>query len=143
MTATPAIELATGAEDNGLADMIANLIRDNLADQVGKRKDFERMNGRVAIVARDIGVSLTLHFESGRLTVHDGIVGIPDVTVRADSDDVINMSLIELTRLGLPDLRGEKMRAVMASSREGRIELFGALGHLPLMLRLTRIMSVN
>ena len=138
------IQLAPGADDNGLAHMITNLIRDNIDDHPRKREDFDKLVGRVAIVANDVGVSLTLHFEQGRLTAHDGIVGIPDVTVRADSDDVINMSLIELTpRFGLPNLRGEKMKEVMSASREGRMHVYGALGNIALMLRLTRLLSVN
>ena len=140
----PVIELAPGADDNGLCHMVTGLIRQNIDDHAGKREDFERIDGRVAIVADDVGVSLTLHFESGRMTAHDGIVGIPDVTVRADSDDVINLSLVELTpRFGLPNLRGEKMKAVLEASRQGRIHVYGALANIPLMLRLTRLMSVN
>ena len=102
-----AIKFAPGAEDNGLATMVAGLIEQNLADRPDKRADFERLAGRVAIVAEDAGVALTLEFARGTLTVHDGVAGVPDVSVRANSDDVINLSLVELLpRFGLPDPRG-------------------------------------
>ena len=86
-------------------------------------------------------------FTSGQtftfLTADDGIVGIPDITVRADSEDILNLSLMELTpRMRVPDPRGETNRKVLRATREGRIHTYGALTNLPLALRLTRVMSV-
>lgn len=138
------VSLAPGAEDNGLASMIAGLIEQNLADAPRKRADFQRMRGRVAIVAEDAGVAVTLVFDGGRLQVHDGIAGVPDVTVRADSDDVVALSQVELTRrFALPDPRGAHASAVIARSREGKIKVHNALAHPALLLRLTRLMSVG
>lgn len=140
----PLIELTAEAENNGLAAMVAGLIEQNLADRPDKRVDFARLEGRVAIVAEDAGVALTLEFSRGRLVVHDGIAGVPDVSVRAASDDVVRLSLVELLpRLGLPDPRGPHTRQVFRQSQSGHIRVYGALAHLPLMLRLTRVMSVN
>lgn len=138
------IELGPGAGENGFAVMLSELLRQNLADHPEKMRDFDRLLGRVAIVVEDARVSVTLHFQSGRLMVHGGIVGIPDVTIRANSDDVMQMSLVELVpRLGLPDLRKENARAMIRAQREGRVKMYGALVNLPLVLRLTRVMSVN
>jgi hypothetical protein len=140
---TASIELAPGAEDNGFANMLSEMIRQNLVDHPHKRRDFDRMLGRVAIVVEDAGVAVTLRFERGRLTVHDGIAGIPDVTVRADADDVTKMSLVELLPVvGLPDPRRPNARAVIEASRAGRIRMYGALGSPMLVVRLTRVMSV-
>jgi hypothetical protein len=98
----------------------------------------------VAIVAEDAGVALTLAFSFGALAVFDGIEGIPDVTVRASSDDVINMSLIELTeKTRLPDLKGEVTKAIIQASRAGRIKVLGAIWNIPMLIHLTRVMSVN
>jgi hypothetical protein len=138
------IELAKGADQNGFAVMLSELLRQNLDDHPEKMRDFDRLLGRVAIVVEDARVSVTLHFESGRLTVHGGIVGIPDLTIRANADDVMQMSLVELVpRLGLPDLRKENARAMIRAQREGRVKMYGALANLPLVVRLTRVMSVN
>jgi hypothetical protein len=139
-----AVTLAPGAEANGLASMIAGLIEQNLTDAPHKRKDFARMRGRVAIVAEDAGVAVTLVFDRGRLEVHDGIAGIPEVAVRAESDDVVALSRIGLTRaFALPNLRGAHGRAILARSKAGKIKLYGALAHPALVLRLTRLMSVG
>ena len=138
------IELAPGAENNGLASMLSALILQNLNDKPAKRTDFAKLRGRIAIVAEDAGVSLTLVFEGNMLTLHDGIVGVPDVTVRANSDDIVQLSLVEISPLlGLPNPRGEAMRQVMQKSKRGDIRVFGALLHFPLVLRLTRLMSIH
>jgi hypothetical protein len=138
------IEMGKGAENNGLASMVAGLILQNLKDRPGKRDDFARLRGRVSIVAEDAGVAMTLEFAGNMLTVHDGIVGVPDVTVRAQSDDIVQMSLLELTpRLALPDPRGPTTRQIVQKSRSGRVRVFGALLHVPMLLRLTRLLSVN
>lgn len=140
----PQIELIGAAKNNGLATMITDLITQNLADHPDKRRDFAHLVGRVAIVAEDAGVALTLQFSFGALAVFDGIEGIPDVTVRASSDDVINLSLIELSpSTRLPDLKGEVTQAMIKASRAGRIRVLGAIWNIPLLVHLTRVMSVN
>lgn len=148
---TPVVELAPGAHDNGLASMLAELVVANLLDNPAKAHDFTRLGGRVAIIAEDAGVSLTLHFQHGKLVVHDGIAGLPDVTIVAPSDEVMKLSLVELreVRLGrdrtlaLPDPRGENARAIQKAVLERRVRIHGLLSNLPLLLRLTRVMSVS
>jgi hypothetical protein len=54
------------------------------------------------------------------------------------------MSLLELTRFGaLPNLRGEAAREIVRKSRDGQVRVYGALLHLPLVLRLSRLLSIN
>jgi hypothetical protein len=138
------IQLGEGADENGLAVMLSELLRQNIDDHPDKRKAFRRLAGRVAIVVDDAAVAVTLLFRAGQLTVHSGIVGIPDVTIRASSDDVMKMSLIELLpRIGVPDPRGKVTREIFDAQRKGRIRVFGALANLPLVLRLTRVMAVG
>jgi len=139
----PSVGLAPGADQNGFADMLATLIRQNLDERPEKRGAFSRMRGRVAIVLEDIGSAVTLRFEGGRLTIHNGIVGIPDVTVRAPWEWVTKMSLVEITpRFGLPDPRGEVAQEVAEAQKQGIIKVHGLFPSLPLVLRLTNVMSV-
>lgn len=144
------IELAPGAEDNGLASMLADLVRQNLEAKPHKVPDFEALHGTVAIVAEDADVCLTLRFERGRLTIHDGIVGIPDLAIRGSSDMIMAMSNMPLTRplgLPIPDPRDKDQLAVsqsvMTAMRSGELQMHGALLHPGLVMRLTRVMSVN
>jgi hypothetical protein len=133
------IELAGQSVNNGLANMVAGLILQNLQEHPKKRGDFARLHASIAIVAEDAGVAMTLEFSGNMLTLHDGIAGVPDVTVRANGDDIVQMSLLPLTRIGaLPDPRGSATREVL-----GRVRVYGALLHVPSVLRLTRLLSVN
>jgi hypothetical protein len=148
------IALAPGAEDNGLASMLAELVRQNLEEKPHKIPDFDALDGVVAILAEDADVCLTLHFDPvggrGRLTIFDGIVGVPDVAIRGSSDMIMAMSNMPLTRplgLPLPDPRDKEQLAlsqsVMAAMRSGELKMFGAMLHPGIVMRLTRVMSVN
>jgi len=137
------IELDAAAENNGLAQMVASLILQNLLEHPQKRADFARLRGTVAIVAEDAEVAMTLRFEGNMLTVYDGIQGVPDVTVRARGEDIVQMSLLPLTRLGLPDLRADVGREILHKSQSGQVRVYGGLLHIPLLLRFTRLLSVN
>jgi hypothetical protein len=150
----PTIELAPGAEENGLATMLADLVRQNLEAKPHKNGDFRALHGNVAIVADDADVALTLRFDGERLTIHDGIVGIPDVTIRGPSDVILALSNMPLTTpLALPipplwDRTGDKSakevtKTVMAAMRTGKFHIYGMAFHMPLLMRLTRVMSVN
>ena len=144
------ITLAAGAEENGLAVMVADLVRQNLESKPQKVRDLEAMQGRIALLAEDADVALTLRFDQGNLVVYDGVVGVPDVVVRASSDVILALSNMPLTRrwgLPVPAYRDKEgrgvVREVAAAMRNGTMKVDGAALHAPLMLRLTRIMSVN
>jgi hypothetical protein len=150
-----AIELAPGAEENGFATMLADLVRQNLESKPHKRKDFDALDGTVALIADDADVALTLEFhggrgrgQSGRLTLHNGIKGIPDVAVRGSADSIMAMSNVPLTRsLGLPlptDRAAlEVLRGMVRASVTGELKIYGMFGNFGLLSRLTRVMSVN
>lgn len=143
-----AIDLAPGAESNAFAAMLADLLRQNLQSKPHKRKDFDALDGTVALVADDAEVALTLEFRRGRLTVHDGIKGVPDVAVRGTADAIMTMSNIPLTRpfaLPIPTDRAslEVLREMVRGARTGEVKVYGMLGNVRLLSRLTRVMSVN
>jgi hypothetical protein len=147
----PDVQLAPGAEDNGLAMMLRDLVRQNLEAKPHKNGDFEALRGSIAIVADDADVALTMRFErGGKLTIFDGIVGIPDVTIRGPSEAVLALSNMPLaTRLGLPipDPRDREavkvVRSVMGAMRDGKLHVYGMAFHLPMMMRLTKVMSIH
>ncbi len=147
-----AIELAPGADENGLAVMLAGLIRQNLDAKPHKWADFVALDGAAAIVADDAGVALTLRFDRGRatLTIHDGIVGLPNVTIRGPSDAIIALSNLPMTTpLGLPlpsprDREGVgAVRTLLAALRAGSLHVYGWLFSLQFFLKLGRVMCVN
>jgi hypothetical protein len=153
---SPHVELAPGTEENGFAIMLADLVRQNLEAKPGKMADFDALEGYVSIVADDADVALTMVFArsgpggSAGLTIHDGIVGIPALTIRGPSEAILALSNMPLaTPLGLPlpspgDPAGQKtVRDLSRAMREGKLHFHGMLFHIPLVLKLTRVMSVN
>jgi hypothetical protein len=147
----PDVTLAPGADDNGLAHMLAGLVSQNLLAKPHKLEDFAALDGRVAVVAEDADVALTLHFHlGGRLVIHDGIFGIPDLTIRGPSDAIIALSNLPVaTPLGLPiprpgDLEAlGAVRVVASCLRSGTLRIHGAVFHLALFLKLGHVLSVN
>jgi hypothetical protein len=153
VAAAPRVALADGADENGLAVMLGDLVRQNLEAKPRKMADFMALAGSVAIVADDADVALTLVFAPGArggMTIHDGIVGIPDVTIRGPSEAILALSNMPLaTPLGLPlpglgDPEAMKtVRDLAKAVREGKLHFYGMFFHLPLVMKLTRVMSVN
>lgn len=145
------IRLAPGAEENGLANMLAQLVRQNLEGKPHKVADFEALAGSIAIVADDAGVALTMRFErGGRLTIHDGIVGVPHGTIRGPGEIIMALSDMPVaTSLGLPipDPRDKQavsvVRSVVRALRKGELHFHGAVFHPGLFVKLSHIMSVN
>ncbi len=139
----PSIHLAPRAEENGYAVMVAQLLRQGLDERTAKKSTLAKMHGRVTLVVTDLGLTVTMVFDGGRVVVHDGFAGIPDVTVRAPSEWHTKMSLVELEpRLGLPDPRGAVTKEVLEASKRGEIQMHGMWTSLPLVLRMTKILSV-
>lgn len=142
------ITLAEGAENNAFATMLADLVRQNLESKPHKQKDFDALDGTVALVADDADVALTLEFRRGSLVVHDGIKGVPDVAVRGSAESIMALSNVPLTKplaLPIPTDRAsaEVLRGMVKATRTGELRIYGLIRNLGLMNRLTRVMSVN
>lgn len=145
---TSRIEVAPDAEHNAFASMLADLLRQNLEDKPHKARVFETMTGAVAIVAEDAEVALTLDFRGGRLTVHDGIRGVPDATVRAPGDVIMALSDVPLTRrfaLPIPRDRAavETLRTIGRALTSRELQIHGMMSNFGLMNKLTQVLSVN
>ena len=148
----PSITLAPGAENNAFASMLCDLVKQNLESKPHKAKDFHALaRGRgatIALVADDAEVALTLEFRDGKLVLHDGIKGMPDVAVRGSADSIMAMSNIPLTRplaLPIPTDRTslDVLVTMVKATRSGELKVHGMIGNLGVLSRLTRVMSVN
>lgn len=140
----PVIELYPGADSDPFVSMMVQLLRQNLLDHAQKLAEFVQMRGRVALVAEDIDAAVTLCFDQGKLRVHKGVHGIPDLVVRGHSDALVDLSRIppDARLRFLPDVRAEATRSVLRAFRDKRLQIFGGLSHPALMLRLSHVLSV-
>lgn len=144
----PIIDLAPGAEDNPLALEIAARIRQNLAADPRKHADFRGLRGSILVVAQDLAESLTLRFDHGRLTVHDGTVGIPAVTFCGDADvlrrlpDVALSGLLRFPIVSPLARRGrETWQHLFTLLAKADFKVYGLVAHPRTVLLLLRILS--
>ena len=100
-------DLGPGAEAHRLARELANRVRDNVSRDARTAKTFDRLAGSLAVVADDAATALTLRFDFGRLTIHEGMVGVPDVTFRGHEAALEGLGRARnLPLLGAPLPRG-------------------------------------
>lgn len=140
--AEPQITVDTGAEENGLANMVAELLRANIESSPLKKRVFSRMKGSVGLVATDAEVSLTLLFDRGSCTVHDGILPGTVACVTADSDSILELSNVRIVG-GLPHLFDRAGRGVAGKVFRREIRIRGLLRHPVTLTRLAIVLSVN
>ncbi|MFO0667050.1 MAG: hypothetical protein U0174_24070 [Polyangiaceae bacterium] len=142
------VELASDAAENGFACMLYDLLRQNIEAKPHKRNDLRALRGRVAIVADDADVAVTLHFAAGSVTIHDGIDGVPDLAVRGEAEVIMTMSNMPIT-LGLPfarktDEEGKAaLDAALLAMKEKRVVTYGMWRHPMMLLRFTRLLSIH
>ncbi len=138
----PVIILDDEAKDVGLAEMLFNLLRQNLEQSPHKLSSFEALHSNVMLEARDIDITLTLAFKRGMLKIYHGIVGKPDLKIIANHDAILELSLINI-RMGLPNYFDQAGRKVFRKVLLGELKIKGLLRHPLQLTHLTKIFSVN
>lgn len=143
----PIIDLAPGAESNPVAVEVEGLLRLSIGASHERVRDFNALRGAVLIVAQDIGEAVTLRFDLGRLTIHDGHVGVPTVTFCGDVEALRKLTAIPLNRLRLPTL-SPLSRAGRATwgivydlSANTDLQVYGLFAHPRTIVRLLRLFS--
>jgi len=120
------VELAPGASTNDLATSVAATLARRLEEDPARSRLLERLGGRVALIDDEDGRGLTVHFERGRAVIHDGVVGIPDLTLRGARDVIADPA----PRAG----------GLLTALRAGRLRIYGLPTGLPLLARLGRLL---
>jgi len=138
----PVIILDEGAKGVGFAEILFNLLGQNLEQKPEKVPSFQAMNSNVVIVARDIDITVTLAFRGGELKIYDGAVGNADLKVIADHDAILELSLINI-RMGLPNYFDKSGRNIFKKVLWGDLKIEGLLKHPFQLIHLTKIFSVN
>ena len=137
----PDIKLAEGMETQGLPEMLATLLKQNLEQKPHRIKDFNALNITVGLKVVDIEMELRLIFKKGLLIIDQGLVNNPEIIIIAFSENLFDLNCIRI-KFGIPwyfDSLGIKTLKGLFS---GRIKIKGMLTHLISLIRLTKIMSV-
>jgi hypothetical protein len=138
----PVIVLDDGARDVGLAEILFNLLGQNLEQKPQKVSSFRALDSNVVIVARDIDIILTLAFRRGELTIYDGIIGKADLKIITDHDTILELTLIHIC-MGLPNYLNGTGRTVLKKLFLGNLKIEGVLRHPLQLIHLTKLFSVN
>lgn len=144
----PIIDLAPGAEENPLAALFGGLIREHLARDPRRAADFRALRGAVLVVAQDTATSMTMRFDHGRLTIHDGAIGIPSVTFCGDEaalrklPDIAFHRWLSVPKLGVLHRRQSgPLRELARLVASGELKIYGLIAHPRLILALLRVLS--
>ena len=133
--------------DNKAADevpfsvILEDLLVQNLEKNPAKKKILDKMKGSAAIDLKDIEAAVTLHFAKGKLTIDKGITGKPELIIRTESEQVMDLNVLTI-KWGLPyyfDAAGMKVLSHLLS---GRLKVAGMFFHPILLTRLSVVMSV-
>jgi hypothetical protein len=124
----------------GLAGMLDELVRQNLARDPGRRR---LLRPTVAVLeVPDAGVVATVRIDGTGVRVVDGDDPAARVRVTAAGERLLALAAAPL-RFGLPDALDPEGRRVLGDLAAGRIRVRGLVRRLPDVVRLTRLLSAR
>lgn len=107
------VMLENSAKENGLAVMLAQMIKDNIEKNRWKEKDALSIRASVLIHAVDSDVKVGLVFKDGKCTIIDGEIYLPDIAIEANTADLIALSRIKIVSpLHIPIIDRESLELV-------------------------------
>lgn len=136
------IKLAKGLKTEGFPKMLAVLLRQNLEQKPEKLKDFNLLNIVVGLKVEDFQMEITMVFDKGQLTIHQGLVKNPKLIIMTNSEILLNLILIHI-KFGLPWYFDAHGRKILKGLISGRLKIKGMIAHLIALNRLTRVISVS
>lgn len=136
------VEYADGDDASAFAQMLGGLVEANVSSRPEKRRDFEKLRARVGFFVTDLGEGVTLDFGGGHLLVRNGLEPNRDVTIRADSDTVMELSNVRIGFGGMPNYFDANGRQVVARIIKGQLKIEGMVGNLTTLNQVTRLFSV-
>lgn len=98
------------------------------------------MRAAVALVAPDRRLQATLRFDHGHLSIHDGMIGVPDVTFCGDETALRDLERLPWWRGRVPDARGGAWRRALLEMAGGQLKIYGLLSHARLVTRVLRLL---
>ena len=130
-------------EPSAFAEMLGGLIEANVLAHANKHKDFDALTARVGLWVTDIDEGVTLVFDSGRLTVYNGLEPRRTITIRAEAETVMSLSNLKIGILGLPVYYDGVGRGVALKLLQGKLKIDGMMTNVATLNRVTRVFSVQ
>ena len=128
-------------EPNGLATMLADLLRANVLRH--PHRTLLLRPASIGIRASDIGLSATIDLAPGKVKVSNGLAkGRLDVKVRSDGATLIELTTVPLF-MGLPNLFRSEGRAVAHKLSSGALKVDGLGRHPFVLMRLMKLLSAH
>lgn len=129
------------AKEVGLAQMVADLIRQNIEAKHEKRRYLERIEGKISITAKDAGVSVTLRFTKGKLIVSGKDEPDANVRITTDSQTILDLSSIKII-CGIPWFFSSTGLRIIKKMLTGELRIKGMFFNLLTILNLMKLFSV-
>ncbi|WP_182378917.1 hypothetical protein [Nocardioides sp. WS12] len=138
------VSLYDGDDANGVANIVAMLIQQNLENYPARVKTARRMPRPVTIYSTDTDSACTIVFGTDEAVVFNDVVGKPNVTVIATVDQILDVSQLEMKAGGLLPVgfftkRGMK---VLGNILTHKLVVKGLLTHTLSSLRTISLVSV-
>ena|SRR5438105_2465209 len=139
----PLIEYADGEDASAFGQVLGGLVEANLESSPERRRDFDELEARVGVFITDIDEGVTLDFQGGHLVVACGLQPGRDVTIRTDSDTVMQLSNVSVGFAGIPNYLDSTGRDLVLRMLSGRLRIEGIFGNLTVLNQVTRLFSVT
>jgi len=125
---------------DGLGEMIADIIRGNVASHPDRAKLLDGVIGRVNIRATDAAVEIGMLFTGHQVSIGSPFPE-PDIAVAADAETLLALSTVPI-RFGRPDPMTPEGRTLIGKMAHGELVVRGQFAHPKLLTRLQKLLSV-
>ena len=142
MEGKPPVLLFPGSEANPLAEMVYDLVTQNLDQNPHKITELTNLRGSIILEVTDAESTLTMSFQDGKLIIHGN--GRPPARLHIKTESGVVMLLANMSiRKGMPYPFDDTGKEVGHAFLTGRLKVRGLLFHLPTLVKFARLMSVN
>lgn len=138
------VKLADGDDANGVANILATLLEQNL-DKYPQRIPVARhLTHPVAVYSTDTNSSATIFFGHDRAVIRNGLMGKPAVIVMATVDQILDVAQLKMVGKGLVPVGFFTKRGgrVLADILRHRLVVKGLLTHTLSSLRFISMVSI-
>ena len=146
------VRLSEPDTENGLATMVFNMVKQNLEADPSKEELLKKIRLNLLLIGSDLELTTTLQFRGkDGFLVHPGKNGTPDITVTADSETILQLSLLKTKMIlgfeAVPILWDETGRTILKKMTQGLLKIHFNPMKTPMVLvqfnRVARILSVT